>query len=66
MTYTVFLHKAGADPKTGYGYKAEDEAEVRARAEEWNNYTLETCPHKAFLDGEACKLCGNRYEVTVS
>lgn len=63
--YTVFLHKSSQPSSQGFGYKPEQEQEVRERAALWNSWTAETCPHGSILDGAKCNLCGNKYEVTI-
>lgn len=62
--YSVFLHKKDTNPKDGFGYWYCQITEVAKRCNEWNSYTRETCPHKGFLNGEQCKLCGNEYQVS--
>lgn len=63
--YTVFLHKVGTAAETGFGYTADKVDEVQERRDLWNSYTPETCPHGSFLGTDKCKLCGNKYQVTV-
>lgn len=68
--YTLFLHKTGTDPKTGFGYSESDgalrlsAADVLNLAKLWSSYTDPLCPHAGFLSGAKCKLCGNSYSAS--
>ena len=62
--YSLSLHKDTEKPQHGFGYPESARAEVEARRDRWNSYTLETCPHTHMLNGAKCGLCGNKYIIT--
>ncbi len=62
------LHQDVHKPEHGFGYPSAGACltfeEVQAKADLWNSYTPETCPHKAILEGVKCGLCGNKYKAS--
>jgi hypothetical protein len=58
------LHKDTEKPEHGFGYPEQMRAEVEARRDRWNSYTVENCEHKAMLGNAKCGLCGFHYIIT--